>query len=99
MEHLEFCERLTALWVHRAESIEIKPKSAKYRTQQLEFFLGACSAMNILHTTPKAPIVAVVMALSVGRDSRDVWPGYIKYMKANEEPAQKDPETLDPKSG
>ena len=47
--------------------------------------------MEILNTTPQAPIIAVSVSVAVGRDSRDVWPGYTKYMETDEEPAQKRP--------
>lgn len=99
MEHLEFCERLTASWVRRTEAQSLKPTTVRYKTAQLDFFLGACAAMTVLKTNPLLLLLIVAMSLSAGRDSRNVWPGYTKYMKADEEPAQKDPEPLDPKSG
>lgn len=62
-----------------------------YKKSQFDFFIGACTAMEILNTTPQAPIIAVSVSVAVGRDSRDVWPGYTKYMETDEEPAQKRP--------
>lgn len=62
--------QLALQWKNRRENLGLKSHTAKHADQQLSFFIGAMSAMQLCGR--KAPISALLV-LSVNRDAVELW--------------------------
>jgi hypothetical protein len=77
MVHKEFLERITALWVSRAQQRGYKPNTVMYAKMQVEFFMGVFAARYV-QVGDNPPNMAILLA--TGGDSAKMYPGHVQYL-------------------
>jgi hypothetical protein len=78
---MSFYPQVTAKWVARAKAQGLKPDSKRYADAQLEFFIGATAGAQA--ATGEVHHSMALVALSIGQDSRDLWPAYTEHIKCS----------------
>lgn len=69
LDPIAFQKKLAAAWIDRREAQHLKPGTMTHAKHQLEYFIGAMRAAEILGQPTNQNVLAL---LAIGRDAKDL---------------------------
>lgn len=76
-DYATMCKKLTAAWVYRAKAQGLKPGTITYSKRLMDWWVGACIGLRYAQVPDPS---GVMLLISVGRDVRDLYPGWEPYL-------------------